>query len=163
MNASIRKATMADYDALCSVLDEGDAHHRQALPHIFRAPDGPARSREYLASIIDNPYACIFVAEQGQQIIGAVHVLLRETRDIPILIPRRFAVIENLIVCAKHRRTGVGNALMERAHQWTLEQGVTEIELNVWEFNTGARAFYTRLGYQTIRRWMTKSLVQRKR
>ena len=103
MTISIRKATIADYRALCTVLDEGDLYHRQALPHVFRAPDGPARSPAYIASVISSPNACFFVAEQGERIVGAVHVLLRETRDIPILVPRRFAVIENLIVLGSSR------------------------------------------------------------
>ena len=161
MTVSIRQATMADYVELCAVLDEGDAHHRKALPHLFRQPDGPARSRAYIASVIDNPYACFFVAERDGRIVGALHILLRETRDIPILVPRRFAVIENLIVSKPSRRTGIGRALMERAHQWALEQNVTEVELNVWEFNKSARALYVELGYETTKRSMNKLLVKR--
>ena len=96
-----------------------------------------------------------------RQLVGAIHILFRETRDIPILVPRRFAAIENLIVSKAFQRTGIGRALMERAHQWAMDQGITGVELNVWEFNAGARAFYAKLGYETTRRSMSKSLVQR--
>ena len=37
---------------------------------------------------------------------------------------------------------------------WALARGVKEIELNVWEVNPDAIAFYERMGYQSIRRTM---------
>jgi hypothetical protein len=92
MRYTIREATPKDYDPLLSIFDEGDAHHRQALPHIFCEPDGPARSRAYLNALIAEEDTAIFVAECDGQIVGEVNVVVRETRDIPILVPRRYAV-----------------------------------------------------------------------
>jgi GNAT superfamily N-acetyltransferase len=160
MEYTIRKASPADYEALLPVLDEGDAHHRRALPHIFCEPAGPARSRSYLNALLADDDSAIFVAACSGQIVGAVSIALRETRDIPILVPRRYAVVDNLVVLQAHRRAGIGTALMERAHRWALDKGVTEVELNVWEFNVGAMAFYEELGYATTRRTMSVSLEQ---
>ena len=67
----IRQATMEDYAALCTVLDEADALHIEALPHIFRHPGDPARSRDYIASIVEDPNACFWVAETEGAIVGA--------------------------------------------------------------------------------------------
>jgi hypothetical protein len=36
----IRLASEADYDALSPVFAEAERYHREALPHIFRAPQG---------------------------------------------------------------------------------------------------------------------------
>jgi ribosomal protein S18 acetylase RimI-like enzyme len=35
---------------------------------------------------------------------------------------------------------------------------VNEIELNVWQVNRGATAFYERLGYEIIRRTMKRAV-----
>jgi hypothetical protein len=43
MDVIIRPATPDDDEAICEVLDEVDALHREALPHIFRKPDGHVR------------------------------------------------------------------------------------------------------------------------
>ncbi len=158
MSISIRKARAADYDAVVEVLKEGDAYHREALPHIYCAPDGPARSREYIGAILADESRALLVAECDGGIVGAVQVEVRQARDIPILVPRRYAVVDTLVVSAAFRRTGVGRRLMEHAHRWAIEQGVDEVELNVWEFNEGAVAFYRRLGYTTIKRTMGKAL-----
>jgi RimJ/RimL family protein N-acetyltransferase len=37
---------------------------------------------------------------------------------------------------------------MDAAHRWALEQGLREVELNVFAFNTAARGLYDRLGYR---------------
>lgn len=47
---------------------------------------------------------------------------------------------------------------LEQAEMWTRERGLAEIELGVYEFNTAARNLYSKLGYDTVRRTMTKSL-----
>jgi ribosomal protein S18 acetylase RimI-like enzyme len=154
----IRLATMGDYAGMCAVLDEGDALHRQALPHAFRDPGGPARSRAYIASIIEDESACLWVAEHEGQIVGVLRISIQQPPDRPILVPRRTAVIGDLVVSQEHRRRGIGRALVEEANKWALERDITQMELLVWEFNEGARAFYGALGYQTVNRRMWQQL-----
>ena len=38
--------------------------------------------------------------------------------------------------------------------EWAKEQGFRRIELNMWEFNRGALAFYEAAGLATYRRYM---------
>ena len=47
---------------------------------------------------------------------------------------------------------------MDAAHQWARARGLTRVELNVYEFNEGARAFYAALGYETLSRKLGRSL-----
>jgi len=77
------------------------------------------------------------------------------------MVPRRFLVIDNIVVRKDSRRQGVGRLLLERAEQWALARGADMVELNVWEFNTGARLFYQALGYETASRKMWKQLPRR--
>jgi len=158
MQFSIREATPEDYEGLCEVFAEVDAFHREALPQIFREPDRPARTEGFISSIISDEHAALFIAERDGQIVGLVRILIREAPDIPLMVPRRYAIIDNLAVAKPFRRSGVGRSLVGQAHQWALNQGITQVELNVWEFNKGAMAFYERLGYATARRRMWKSL-----
>jgi ribosomal protein S18 acetylase RimI-like enzyme len=150
----IREATPHDLDGVNRVLAEVDAYHHDALPRIFRIPGGSPRAIAYLLAVIAADDAALYVAESEGMVIGAVHVGARSTPDVPLLVSRRYAVVETLAVLATHRRVGVGRALMERAQDWATEHGMTEIELNVWEFNRDAIAFYQALGYSTIRRTM---------
>jgi ribosomal protein S18 acetylase RimI-like enzyme len=156
MQTRIRQATTDDYDALCAILNEADALHSRALPHIFRAPNGPARSRDYIASIIEDAHSALWVAERAQQLVGVLLASIRDARDTPILVPRRSAVVTDIAVLEAHRRTGIGQALMRAAEEWAILQGADEIQLHVWEFNQGARRFYDALGFCTASRMMSK-------
>ncbi len=158
MNFTIRPATQKDYTQLGPIFAQGDALHREALPHVFQKPDGPARSKDYISSVIADPNAALFVAESDGHVIGLVQVYIREAPDISLFVPRRYAVIDNIAVREGFRRSGVGQALLERVERWAASQNVSQIELSVWEFNAGARDFYEKLGYTTARRVMSKSL-----
>jgi GNAT superfamily N-acetyltransferase len=48
---------------------------------------------------------------------------------------------------------------MYKAEEWAVRLGVSEVELNVYEFNQVAQAFYERLGYATCSRKMSKKLT----
>ncbi len=158
MNFMLRAAAQEDYDAVCMLLAQGDRFHAEALPQIFRSIEGPARSREYFERILDNENAAIFVAEQQDALIGMIQCDVRTAPDVPIVVPRHFVYIDNLVVSERFRQQGVGLALVERVHQWSREKGITEVELGVWEFNIPARILYEKLGYQTTRRIMSKRL-----
>jgi len=78
--------------------------------------------------------------------------------NFSIMMPRRYAWIGDLVLREKFRRSGVGRSLVEKAHQWSLGKGVSQVELNVWEFNKEAIIFFKILGYKTIKRTMRRSL-----
>ena len=78
---------------------------------------------------------------------GAVHRPATPVRD-----ERRLVEIDEIVVRPDRRRRGVATA-------WAREQpGVVSVELNVWEFNDEARAFYEARGFETLVRRMGRSL-----
>lgn len=158
MNSSIRAAVVDDYDGICALFEEVDALHRAALPGVFRVSGGAVRERDFVEGMISDPAVGLFVAEDGGVLVGLLHVVLRMPSSFPILVPRRFVVIESVVVAGAYRRQGVGRALMDAAQAWATAQGATEIELNVWAFNREAIAFYEGLGYQTLSRKMHRVL-----
>ena len=159
MTPAIREATEGDFEALCTVVDEVDELHRRALPHRFKASEGPARPSEYFVDAIRADDVGLFVAEIAGQMVGLVHVIVKDVAAMPILVPRRYAVVENLVVLRRHRRRGVGRALLERAEGWARAKGATSIELNVYAFNQGARTFYAERGFRILSHHLTKSLA----
>jgi ribosomal protein S18 acetylase RimI-like enzyme len=101
----------------------------------------------------------LLIAERGGEAVGMVHITLRNAPPLPIFVPRCYATIESLIVREDCRRAGIGRSLMREAERWARARGAEEIELNVWEFNAGAIAFYEQLGYAPFSRRMGKPLA----
>jgi len=158
MEFSIRPAATHDYDALATIFAEVEQLHRTALPQIFRAPDGPVLSREYFAAMLADERAAWLVAAQQGELLGYVTVRMMQAPERPMLQPRGYAAVDNLAVRESYRRLGIGQALLRRAEQWAAEQQLSEIELNVWEFNQAAVEFYEKLGYRTQRRTMWRDI-----
>lgn len=155
---NIRRAKNSDSRELGELFEEADILHRRALPQVFQKPQDAKWYEKYLEKIFSDKNAALLVAEEEGELVGLVLVWVRQSANIPILVPRKFAVMENLVVKKEFRKKGIGRQLVEAAEEWIKKEGANLIELNVWEFNQGARDFYEKLGYQTVSRKMQKLL-----
>jgi len=98
--------------------------------------------RRYLRSIRRSPNAAVFLAQDGDEIVGRLSV----ARDPH---PASFHVAGlGLMVAKTHRRRGIGRALLERAVEWAREAGVAKLELYVFPHNQAAIALYERFGFE---------------
>jgi ribosomal protein S18 acetylase RimI-like enzyme len=158
MEISVRKATTDDYNSLCELFDEIDALHRDHLPHLFQKPSGAAREQDYYLELLADENVALLVAEVNERLVGFVHAIVRDTPAMPIFVPRRYAMVDGIVVRSGFQKYGIGRILMDKIQEWAITTGATSIELNVYEFNTSAISFYERLGYQTFSRKMSKAL-----
>ncbi len=147
MSIVVRGAEPRDFDAVTELFELGDALHREGAPWMFRKPDTVARSRDEFDRLLRGPDSTLLVAATGDTVVGVATVLMRAAPDVPIFIPQRWGVLDNLVVAAAHRRQGLGTALVRAAEVWAAERGATFVDLNVYAFNDGARALYERLVY----------------
>jgi len=159
MSWTIREATIADYDALCALFAQVDRVHSSALPEIFQPVPGPARESNLIESLINDPHARLFVAEQGAEILGLAEAGIRDSSRWPIVLPRSWVHVHDVIVDERYRGEGIGSALLAAVEAWARSLGILRVELLVWEFNTAARALYERRGFRTLNRTMCKDLV----
>jgi ribosomal protein S18 acetylase RimI-like enzyme len=162
MEISVRKATADDYNSVCELFNEIDALHRDNLPHIFQKPSGAAREQDYYSGLIADENVALLVAEAGGKLVGFVHAIIRDTPAIPIFIPRRYAIVDGIVVKSGFQNRGIGRILMDKMQEWAIANGATSIELNVYEFNQSAISFYERLGYQSFSRKISKELKKDK-
>jgi diamine N-acetyltransferase len=162
MEISVRAATAEDYNSLCELFDEGDALHRDNLPHIFQKPGGAAREPDYYLGLVADENVALLVAEVDEKLVGFVHAILRDTPAFPIFIPRCYAIVEGIVVKSGFQNHGIGKILMDKMQEWATAKGATSIELNVYEFNETAISFYERLGYQSFSRKMSKEIKKDK-
>ncbi|HEY5982077.1 MAG TPA: GNAT family N-acetyltransferase [Anaerolineales bacterium] len=158
MEIRVRKATAEDYDPLCELFDEGDALHRDHLPHIFQQPNGPAREKDYYLGLLADDNVALLIAEANAHLVGYVQAYLRDAPALPIFVSRHYAVVDAVVVSLEFQHQGIGRRLMDEAQAWAMARGATSIELNVYEFNETAIAFYESLGYRSLSRKMSKEL-----
>jgi diamine N-acetyltransferase len=153
-----KSADIEDYVELASLFREGDSLQCSAVPEVFKTPGEMKRSRDFIQRILDDKNSKIIVASYEKKIIGFVYGTMMSSPESPIYVHRRYAKIHDLVVNHKYRGQGIGTLLMAQAHSWAKEQGASQVELMVWEFNWHAREIYERLGYKTASRVMWKNL-----
>lgn len=158
MAVVIRHATAADLPALRTIFDYVDACHQTALPHVFQRIEGSHRSDEFVLACVQNSAGILLIAERDARPVGLIYAIERMPPEISPFVPRRFAVVDSLAVLPEAQHEGIATDLLEQAERWAQGRGLAEIELSVYEFNTGAKSLYSRLGYDSIRRTMVKSL-----
>ena len=146
----IREATPLDYENLCELFDEADKLHRTHLPEWFQEPTGPARDKSFVLGLLANETAEVFVVEHKGELLGLVQAAVKDSPSLSILVPRCYVAVDTLVVKENFRKQGIGQKLMDTVHHWAKSKGASEIELNVYEFNQEAIAFYQKLGYKTI-------------
>lgn len=73
---------------------------------------------------------------------------------------RQIYKIVDLGVDEKYRRQGVATKLIETIRKDAIDKGFCRVELEMWEFNNDAIAFFEKTGFLTFRRFMEMKLSQ---
>jgi RimJ/RimL family protein N-acetyltransferase len=137
---AVRRARPADAAALVALAEAVGSE-----PEGWLVTDGSWRSvgeeRRYLRTIARYPHAAVYVAEEGDHIVGRLSL----ARD-PHPASAHVADL-GLMVAASHRRRGIGRALLDAAAQWARTYGVQKLELHVLPHNTAAIALYEDFGF----------------
>lgn len=158
MDIQVRSGTVDDAPALVGLLVEVNALHAALLPDIFRPVNAGDETVAFLRDWVAHAGTHLLIAQDGERPIGFALVTLHEAPPLPIVLPRRWAEVEVLVVAAADRGRGLGRILMTEAHAWAAGQGVGRVSVVVWEANAEAMRFYDRLGYTTGRRVLWRDL-----
>ena len=133
----IRPALPTDIPALCPLLDQLFAQEAEF------SPDRAAQQRG-LSAIIGNPEVGeILVAVEGERIVAMVNLLY----TVSTALGARVVLLEDMVVDARARGTGVGSALLEQAIAHARESGCGRITLLTDADNLDAQRFYRRHGF----------------
>jgi GNAT superfamily N-acetyltransferase len=149
---TIRRAVMADLEAVVVLLEDVDDLHRSALPWLFRRIDGSPLTDFLEAYVSKHDHAMFLAVAPGGSFAGVLYMFLRQPARAPIVKPALVAEIDALVVNGAFRRQHIGTRLVEAALDWARVSGAARTELGVFEFNEPARAFWASRGFQTLSR-----------
>jgi ribosomal protein S18 acetylase RimI-like enzyme len=155
MDVTIEPATASDFEQIARLFAEENRFHAELLPGRFQVVD-PIITHEWLEAVLSSSLKTLFVARAAGQVVGVLLLQEMANPDDEIYRPRCYVYVDELMVARVYRGRGIGRRLMEAAEGRAQELGIEEIELNVWERNLGAIAFYEHLGYTTVRRRMVR-------
>ena len=152
-SVSVRFAREEDLDRVNELRRQVNDQHVAGKPEVFR-PGFCGELRDYIHAIMEDPQKEIVVAEAGGAIRGFAvlnHIVRPEN---PFMFERDYLDIDEFGVDEGFRRRGVAAAMIRFIREYAREKGFRRLELNMWEFNRGALAFYEASGFTTYRRYL---------
>ena len=141
----IRFAKTEDVPGILSLLRQVGRVHHEGRPDIFRS-DAQKYGASQVISLLDQPGSPIFVATNGDTVLGYCFCQLKSHEKDPVLCDSKELYIDDLCIDEAYRGQHIGKALYEAACRYGRQSGCRNIILNVWCCNESAMGFYRSLG-----------------
>jgi len=149
----LRPISLADLDALVTLSRRA---FTDAFGHLYSAEDLAAfldtyRAPSKFAAAIADPDSMIFLADQGEEIVGYCTVQFgKGFADRPEPRPTNPCMLGQLYCSREATGKGIGAALLERAIDASRARGCDAMQLSVYSENFGAQRFYQRYGFEHV-------------
>lgn len=150
---NVRFAEEKELDRVNELRKQVSRLHAAGKPDVFKA-GFPQEMQDLVYVFWNDPEKKIVVVEKDGVICGyaVLHHMCRA--ENPVKREQNYLDIDEFGVDEAYRRQGVAAEMIDFIRAYTVEKGIRRIELNMWEFNKGALAFYESVGFRTFRRYM---------
>ena len=156
MEKKIRRAIKEDIPRVLELLVQVDMVHHIGRPDIFKGPATKYNAEELEEIVSDNSTPVFVCTGTDGTIMGHAFCVHKQVIGDSVLTDIKTLYIDDICVDEAYRGNGVGRALYEHVKEYAKEKGFHRIELNMWEFNKGALAFYESVGFETYRRYVER-------
>lgn len=141
-NIQIRKATLADLPVL---LDFEQGIIAAERPFDNSLQDGDIHYYD-IAAMVAASHIAVLVAECNGELVGSGYVRIQDAK--PYLKFPQYAYLGFMYVPPAHRGKGINKLIIEGLKAWAMQQGITEIRLDVYAANDSAVKAYEKAGFR---------------
>jgi GNAT superfamily N-acetyltransferase len=136
MPVTVRRATLADVDALTPLFDG----YRQ----FYGQPGNPVRAQDFLAERLARGESVVFLAEEGGETLGFAQLY----PSFSSVHTARLWILNDLFVRRERRHRGAARALLGACVEFGRETGAVGLQLETQRTNTVAQALYVEQGWE---------------
>jgi len=141
----IRFAEPRDVTGILHLLRQVGQVHHQGRPDIFRA-GAQKYSASQVLSMLDRSDTVIFVAVEGESVLGYGFCMVKTYDRDPVMTDRTELYIDDLCVDETCRGQHIGRQIYDAICRYARMRKCRCVTLNVWCCNAGAMKFYEALG-----------------
>jgi diamine N-acetyltransferase len=153
----IRRATASDVDALAALRPYVHDQHARAHPDNFRPTTREAARRE-AAAWLRQANVHVLLATLSGQPIGYLRAEIFERPERELMPRRRILYLDQIALKDTARGRGHGKALLAAGITLARDLGIEHVELDVYHFNTDARAFFVAQGFVPTRERLVRDV-----
>ncbi len=139
---AIRTATLADLEVLLQFEQGVVAAERPFNPTLK-----PGELSYYdIPALMQDPLTHLVVAELGSEVIASGFARIERAKAYLNLM--HYAYLGFMYVKPPYRGRGVNSRILDELKRWAVNQGITELRLEVYANNDVARKAYEKFGFQ---------------
>ncbi|HEX9118075.1 MAG TPA: GNAT family N-acetyltransferase [Anaerolineae bacterium] len=153
----IREATHDDLDLLAELNLEVQDLHVAAEPGIFR-PARHADARAAFEQLLAWADTSVYIGFEGDEAVGYLVAVIQVRPANGFTHERRVLYIDQIGVRRTAQHRGYGAALIEAACQLAGSHHLDRVELDTWDFNKNAQAFFASQGFRPLRIRLARDL-----
>ena len=155
---TIRLAQDKDLERIKNLLLQVNNVHAEGRPDFFIKDCKKYTDEEILDQLHDSSKVIFVYTDNNDLVIGYAFCQIKKYEGINNVHPHKCLYIDDLCVDEKHRRLHIGESLLKHVENYAKENHFYNIELNVWECNPSAKAFYEKMGMKILKTGMEKIL-----
>ena len=154
MDIIVRKAEVRDSERIIEMLLQICEIHHSGRADLFKK-NGKKYDKNELFLILKDEKRPVFVAvDENDVAVGYAFCVINSFSGLTAVNDHVSIYIDDFCVDKDCRGRGTGKIIFDKIKDYAKQIGAYNIELNVWEFNKPAIAFYESLGMETQRRRM---------
>ncbi len=155
---TIRIAEDKDINRIQDLLLQVNNVHAEGRPDIFIKDCRKYTDKEVLNQLHDKTKVIFVYTDENDLVLGYAFCQVKEYKNINNIHPHKALYIDDLCVDQKYRRQHIGQSLLNHVEDYAKSNNFYNIELNVWECNQSAKAFYERMGMKVLKTGLEKKL-----
>ena len=153
----IRAATTGDLEIIVALNAFVQRQHAEVFPESFKLPIDSGQSVDVFRAILEDSASVVLMAEDEEP-VGYLYAQIQNRPASWVRLESQVFYVHHMVVAPKRRRQGAGTALLSGALSMARSKGIKKVELDVWSFNSEARRFWSKHGFEVFNERMQLSI-----
>ena len=146
---TIRKLKEEDIDGICELWKEFAKLREGFTQRRILNEDAADYFFGYATGLLSRKDTLTLVAEDGSKLVG--YLIATKQRRPPIYHHTKVAYLSDTFVAEGHRGQGILKRFLAELNKWCKSEGITAIDVQLFEGNDEAQEIYQKLGFHNYR------------
>ncbi len=152
----VRKLGEDDIDGICDLWQKFAAMREELTDSMILNEDASDYFFGYATGLLQRKDTLTLVAEDGDQLVG--YLVAQKQRRPPIYHHTRVAYLSDAFVDESHRKQGILAQFIQELQDWCKREGITAIDVQIFEANKTAHEIYRKMGFHDYRTVFRKEI-----
>lgn len=157
MVVRVRKLQEDDIDGICALWQQFATLREGLTRSRILNDDAADYFFGYATGLLSRKDTLTLVADDGGTVVG--YLIAQKQRRPPIYHHTQVAYLSDSFVAESHRGQGILRQFMGEMHKWCKAEGITAVDVQIFEGNEDAKQVFRHLGFTPYRVVLRQEIV----